>query len=241
MAWFTERAKRLAGPAMTTKLRSIARGYPLPRWGNMRRVAPFSTYFGFERGTPVDRYYVAAFFAAHRSEITGRVLEIQATSYTERFATGATTLHSVDINPRVKPTFCCDLALARDVIPSESYDCFLVPNTLAHVRDLEPALQNAYRVIAPGGVILATCPGFVPLTADGADYWHLSAAGWQRVFEAVCPGSLLKVESHGNCLAAVAAMYGLTVEELTPAELDQNDTRYPVLVTVWCRKPASSQ
>jgi SAM-dependent methyltransferase len=202
-------------------------------------VTPFSANFGFERGTPVDRYYVAGFFDGHRSEITGRVLEIQSTSYAERFGAGATTLHAVDIDPRFNPTFCCDLAQAQDVIPSESYDCFLLPNTLAHIRDLELALQNAYRILAPGGVILATCPGFVPLIPDGDDYWHMSASGWRRFFEDACAGSLLDVESHGNCLAAVAAMYGLAFEELTSAELDHNNPRYPVLVTVSCRKPAS--
>ena len=239
MRWLTERVKRIAGPALTARLRTVARGYPIPRWGNMRRVTPFSPHFGFERGTPVDRHYVAAFFAAHRSEIKGRVLEIQSNSYTERFGVGVTTPHSIDINPHFKPTFCCDLARAQNVIPSESYDCFLIPNTLAHVRDLEPALQNAYRVLVPGGVILATCPGFVPLVPDGDDFWRLSAAGWQRVFGSACPGSQLEVKSHGNCLTAVAAMYGLALEELTRAELDHNDSRYPVLVTAFCRKPAS--
>jgi SAM-dependent methyltransferase len=163
----------------------------------MRRVTPFSANFGFERGTPVDRYYVDGFFEAHRS------------------------------------------AQSQHVIPSDRYDCFLLPNTLAHVRDLEPALQNAYRILAPGGVILATCPCCVPLIPDGDDYWRMSASGWREVFEGACPGSLLDVASHGNCLTAVAAMYGLAVEELSRAELEHYDRRYPVLVTVSCRKPAS--
>ena len=37
-------------------------------------------------------------------------------------------------------------------------------------------------------------------------------------------------------LAAVAALLGVAVEELTPAELDYEDRRYPVLVTLFCRK-----
>jgi hypothetical protein len=239
MAWWTERAKRIAGPAMTTRLRSVARGYPLPRWGNMRRVTPFSTSFGFERGTPIDRHYVDQFFHLNRASIRGRVLEIQSTSYCERFGSGVTEMHSIDIDSRFNPTFCCDLGRSEDVIPSDTYDCFLVPNTLGHVSDLEPAVRNAYRMIAPGGVILASCPGFVPLIADGDDLWRMSAAGWRHVFEQVCPDASLVVESHGNCLAAAAAMYGLALEELTDAELDYNDPRYPVLVTVSCRKPIS--
>ena len=239
MAWFTAGVKRIAGPRLTTRLRSIARGYPVPRWGNMRRLTPFSDYFGFERGTPIDRFYVTGFFTTHAHEIKGRVLEIQSTSHAERFGAGVTVLHSIDIDPRFNPTFCCDLSQTQNVIASESYDCFLLPNTLAQVMDLHAALENAYRVVAPGGVILATCPGFVPLIPDGKEYWHVTADGWQEVFSRACPCSVLEVESHGNCLAAVAAMYGLALEELTPAELDYKDPRYPVLVTVCCRKPAS--
>jgi len=45
------------------------------------------------------------------------------------------------------------------------------------------------------------------------------------------------VQAHGNCLAAAAAMYGLAQEELSSHELDMQDPRYPVLVTIRCRKP----
>ena len=45
------------------------------------------------------------------------------------------------------------------------------------------------------------------------------------------------VEGHGNCLSAAATMYGLAQEELSSNELDTNDPRYPVLITIRCRKP----
>jgi len=46
------------------------------------------------------------------------------------------------------------------------------------------------------------------------------------------------VSGHGNCLAVVAAQLGLAVEELTAAELDVHDARYPLLTTIVCRKPS---
>jgi SAM-dependent methyltransferase len=234
-----ESARRIAGPRLTTRLRCIARGYPIPRWGNMRRVAPFSEHFGFERGQPVDRHYVSAFFEAHRADIRRAVLEIQSPSYATRFGQSLTEVHSVDINPDFRATYTCDLAKSDDVIPSERYDCFLIPNTLSHVNDLEPALRNAYRIVRAGGCILGTCPCFVPLIPDAADYWRHSAAGWHEIFSRACPGAQLEVASHGNCLVAVAAMYGLAAEELGLDELDHNDPRYPVLITVCCRKPST--
>jgi len=97
-------------------------------------------------------------------------------------------------------------------------------------------LMNALRALQPGGVLLASAAGFVPLTADVADYWRLSPDGWRVLLARLWPGEEVIVEGHGNCLAAVAAQMGLAVEEITPAELDVVDPRYPVLTTVFCRK-----
>ena len=71
-----ETAKRWAGPGVTTRVRCLVKGYPLPRWGNLRRTVPFSSNFGFERGTPIDRHYLHAFLSARRDRITGDVLAV---------------------------------------------------------------------------------------------------------------------------------------------------------------------
>jgi len=190
--------------------------------------------YGFDRGTPIDRYYVGKFLSAHSALIRGRILEIQTTDHARRYGSGADVMHTLDINAAFHPTYLCDLAVA-DIVPSGSYDCFLLPNTLCFLRDLEAALRHARRIVRPGGAILATVPGFVPLTPDVADYWHASAEGWREITARVWPDCETRVESHGNCLAAAAAMYGVAVEELTAAELDATDSRYPVLVTIECR------
>ena len=77
--------------------------------------------------------------------------------------------------------------------------------------------------------------GFVPLTSDVEDYWHASADGWKVIIGQSWPDCDASVDTYGNCLAAAAAMYGVSVEELTPAELDVADPRYPVLVAIDCR------
>jgi hypothetical protein len=79
----------------------------------------------------------------------------------------------------------------------------------------------------------------VPLIADGPDYWRSSREGWSELLTRVWMGCEIEVKSYGNCLAAVAAMLGLASEELTPAELDVADSRYPVLISVACTKPRS--
>jgi SAM-dependent methyltransferase len=233
------RLKSIIGPRFTALARCVLRDLPLPRWGNMRRVQPFSASFGFERGTPVDRYYLDAFLRENQALIKGRVLEVQVPSYTRRFGEDVLESHTVDINPAFRATFTCDLADGAQV-PSDHYDCFLVPNTLQHLADLQPSLRTILRVVKPGGTILASAAGLLPLIPDGGDYWRLSVEGWRQVLEAEWPGCDTTIQAHGNCLAAVAAMYGLAFEELTSNELDAHDPRYPVLVTIRCRKPAAS-
>lgn len=234
-----ELIKARVSPRTLVRLRCLERGLPIPRWGNLRRVRPFSDNFGFERGTPLDRYYLHRFLDRHRAWITGRVLEIQLPAYTERYGHDLKAAHSVDILPTFSPTYVCDLARSEGIIPDASYDCFLLPNTLCVLRDIEDCLRHALRVVRPGGVIVATTAGLVPLTGDAPDYWHLSAAGWREIASRVwAPNGEFEIEQHGNCLAAAAAMLGLAHEELDASELDVQDARFPVLVTLFCRRLA---
>jgi hypothetical protein len=227
--------KSAIGPRLTVLSRCMLRGLSVPSWGNLRRVSPLSPNFGFERGTPVDRFYLHRFLEANRAGITGRVLEVQVPSYTRTYGHDVEASHTVDIDPRFAATYTCDLAHAPQ-IPSDYYDCFILPNTLQHVRSPEAVLRTALRVVKRGGSVLASAPMLLPLIPDGDDYWRLSPAGWRTMLMREWAGCDVVVEGHGNCLSAAAAMYGLALEELRDDELSVHDPRYPVLITMQCRK-----
>jgi len=57
-----QRAKDIAGPRMTTRVRCLLRGHGLPRWGKLRRTTPLSSTFGFERGTPIGHPILQTIF-----------------------------------------------------------------------------------------------------------------------------------------------------------------------------------
>ena len=62
---------------MTTAASASSRPASLaPDFGALRRLQPFSTVFGSDRGTCIDRYYIERFLAANSSDIHGRVLEV---------------------------------------------------------------------------------------------------------------------------------------------------------------------
>lgn len=230
--------KRHVSPNTLVRLRCALRGMPIPRWGNLRRLQPFSSHYGFERGVPVDRFYLDRFLAEHARAITGRVLEIQHTGYTRKYGSGLLTTDTVDINPTFAPTYVCDLAQA-DIIPSNAYDCFLLPNTLCVLRDIRNCMRHMIRVVKPGGVVLAATAALGPLEPGNGDYWRMSASGWSEFAAEVWKGHDVQITGHGNCVAAVAATLGLAQEELTREELTHQDDRYPVLVTLYCRKSSA--
>ena len=64
-------------------------------WGGLRRTTPISREFGFDRGTPVDRYYISKFLDRNRRLIAGRVLEIGDDSYTLEFGSPEVTMRDI--------------------------------------------------------------------------------------------------------------------------------------------------
>lgn len=205
-----------------------------PDLGDLRRVSPLDPNWGFERGTPIDRVYVQGFIGAHAADIRGRVLEIAAPDYTSRFGTG---VEKVDIlmategNPQA--TVVGDLADAPH-IPDASFDCAIVTQTLQFVYDTRAALATLHRVLAPGGVLLATVPGITKISPheDEAfgEWWHFTARSLRRLAEEAFGEGAVEVESFGNVLSAAGFLYGLAASDLRPDELASRDRLYEVVV-----------
>ncbi|NEO11125.1 MULTISPECIES: glycosyltransferase [unclassified Moorena] len=205
-------------------------------FGSLRRITPISREFGYDRGLPIDRYYIEKFLAHRSNDIQGRVLEIGENTYTCRFGADQVTksdvLHVVEGNPQA--TFVGDLTNA-DHIPSEAFDCVILTQTLHLIYDMRTALGTLHRILKPGGVLLVTFPGISQIVKCdwGDDWcWALTSQSAGLLFEELFPKTNVHVETHGNVLAAIAFLQGLAMEELTQKELDYRDREYQVLITV---------
>lgn len=207
------------------------------RFGSLRRVAPISRKWGFERGLPIDRYYIERFLSIHALDIRGRVLEIRDDEYTRAFGgdrvTRSDVLHVVEGNP--KATIVADLTCAEH-IPSDTFDCIILTQTLQFIYDVRAVLKTLFRILKPGGVLLATFPGISQISRNEVDcrgdYWRFTALSSQRLFEEVFTSKQLTVETFGNVLASIAFLHGLAIQELRQEELDHLDPDYEVLITV---------
>jgi SAM-dependent methyltransferase len=214
------------------RLRSAA------RLGSLRRTRPLSDEWGRDRGTPIDRYYIERFLDRERAAISGRVLELLDDSYTRRFGNGVEQSDVLDIdedNPHA--TIVADLAQA-DAVPSASFDCFILTQTLQFVYDLPAAVAHVRRILKPGGVVLCTLPSVSRIARRYLDseYWRFTAASARTLFEASFEPHLVTVESHGNVLTSIGFLTGLAAEELSAQELEDADPFFPSLICVVARR-----
>jgi SAM-dependent methyltransferase len=207
------------------------------RFGSLRRVTPVSDEFGYDRGQPIDRYYIENFLVRQANDIRGRVLEIGDDTYTRRFGgdrvTVSDVLHVSEGNPLA--TIVADLTRA-DSIPSDAFDCIILTQTLHLIYEPRSALQSLHRILKPGGVLLATFPGISQISLDqwgDSWYWGFTTRSARRMLEDVFGSTdVVTVEAHGNVLVALSFLHGLAVQELRKEELDHLDRQYEVLITL---------
>jgi glycosyltransferase involved in cell wall biosynthesis len=212
--------------------------------GNLRRTEPVSQFFGFDRGLPIDRYYIENFLATHRSDIAGRVLEIGDRAYTEQFGgakvTRSDVLHARPGNPDA--TLVGDLCTG-DGIPEAAFDCIILTQVLPFVWDVPAALATAFRALKPGGVLLVTVPGISQISRYDADqwgdFWRFTSQSMRRLVEASFSPDGAELTIFGNALSATAFLHGIAEHELRPRELDDRHPDYEVIIAVRAVKPAS--
>jgi SAM-dependent methyltransferase len=203
-----------------------------PRWGNLRRLRPFSYDYGWDRGTPVDRLYIGAFHDTYARDVRGVCLEVLDSSYTDRYGTDVERCDVLDIDPdNALASVFADLG-ERDSLPRARYDCFLLTQTLHLIPEYETALQNAYDALRDGGVLLLTVPTVSPhQPAEGLehDLWRFTPDGLRCTLERLLPGADVRVHGYGNLIACTAFLHGIVIEELDEDALVHVDPRYPLI------------
>lgn len=204
--------------------------------GHLNRTTPFSTQFGYDRGGPVDRYYIENFLSENASLIKGRILEIGDNEYTLRFGGNkiekSDILHIDDSNKQA--TFIGDLSNAPH-LPSNTFDCIILTQTLHLIYDYKAAIETCYRVLKKGGVLILTVPGISHIAQDEwRKYWlwSFTNASMEKIMEAHFSKINISINTYGNVLVASAFLYGMGLPELKKEQLDYHDPHYQVIITV---------
>jgi SAM-dependent methyltransferase len=209
----------------------------------LTRLEPVSRTFGFERGKPIDRWYIERFLAAHASDVRGRVLEVAESTYSQWYGGAdverSDVLYAASGNPQA--TIVGDLT-SGEGIPVGAFDCFVMTQTLPFIYEVADAVRGAHRLLRHGGVVLASVPGMSQVSRedqrDWGDWWRFTSQGARRLFADVFGDDAVEVSAHGNVLAACAFLYGLAAEDLTQAQLVHRDPDYELVTTVRAVKRA---
>jgi SAM-dependent methyltransferase len=197
-------------------------------------LRPLSTSFGFDRGTPIDRYYIENFLSGHSADIRGRVLEVGDDSYSRRF--GADRVERQDVlhvdESNSAATIVGDLARG-DLLPANSFDCLILTQTLQYVFDLPASIAAIRRALRPGGVALITVPATSPIGSDqwaGRFYWRFSVPSLERLLATQFHAGRTEVVPFGNLYAATAFLHGAAVEEVSIKKLQPVMPEYAVVI-----------
>jgi SAM-dependent methyltransferase len=202
--------------------------------GQFERSRPLSREFGYDRGTPIDRYYVEGFLAENAKHIHGRVLEVGDDVYSRRFGRNRITRQDIlHVNHEsAKATIIGDLSDPR-TLRTAAFDCIVLTQTLHLIFDMAAAVREVRRALAPGGTALITVPGVSSIDRGewGASwYWSLTDLALAKLLSGPFGSGSVSVESFGNLFAATAFLHGASVEEVDTTKLSARDPAYPVTI-----------
>ncbi len=222
---------------LSTLRRSLRNRFPL-LYG-MRGTAPINPAFGSAEGTPVDRYYIEHFLDAERALITGTVLEIGDRSYTQRFGNDVTRSDILSAAADEGVTYVGDLVSCPE-IPSDTYDCIVLTQTLHYLRDMGAGVAELDRILKPGGSVLCTVPGISQVSRFDmdrwGDRWRLTSLSADELFSAAFPTDGIKIVTYGNALAAVCFLQGVPAERISAVKLDRCELDYQLIVAIRATK-----
>ena len=229
---------RLLGPALPAMRR-----WRRPATFAEMDTAPLRSEWGFDRGTPLDRFYIERFLESHAADIRGRVLEVKNSDYTKRFGRNVARADVVDINQsNPLATLVGDLS-RPEMFPEGQFDCFVLTQTMQYIYEASAVVDSAFRLLAPGGVLLVTVPSLSrisPRHGPASEFWHFTEASCLRLFGDVFGEGNVEIRTHGNALTAAAFLYGATVEEIPREKLEVHDRFFPIVVSVRATRAVSA-
>lgn len=200
----------------------------------MLKRSPISKVFGFDRGYPIDRYYIEKFICKNKKYISGDVLEIAGNTYTKKYGEHDCKSYIFNIDKSDKNADIIGNLEIEVGIELNKYDCFIMTQTLPFIFNIRMVAKNSIKLLKPGGTLLMTVPGITQISRYDMErwghYWSFTDLSIKKLFEEFLPSKNIEIETFGNVKAATAFLYGLAQHEIKKKELDYTDRDYQVII-----------
>lgn len=197
---------------------------------------PLSNYHGFDRGAPLDRFYIENFLEQNKELIKGTCLELLNNDYTIRYG-GENIIKGdvLDIDSKNKNATIIEDLRSLKKVADETYDCIILTQVLQFIDNVPAAVSECYRVLKPSGVLLATLPSLSridPISGVDGDYWRFTVASAKYLFANKFITEQLEIKSWGNVRSGLYFYAGLAQEDTSIKILKKNDLNFPLIITV---------
>ncbi len=198
-----------------------------------KNVKPISGKFGFDRGRPIDRFFIENFMEMSKKYVKGRILEITDNNYSLKYGEERVAKVDVlDINPKnKKANIIGDLRNLKAQVKSNTYDTIILTHVLGLIDDIGAVLTECNRILKPGGTLLFTGSSLGPVLENNEVYWRFTENSVKYIMKRYFKPKKLYVKSYGNALVGQAFFVGMAQEDLTDKELSYEDKRFPCVVS----------
>tara|TARA_B100000768_G_C11283375_1_gene380160 strand:- start:4760 stop:5461 length:702 start_codon:yes stop_codon:yes gene_type:complete len=205
------------------------------------RVTPMNSTFGYHRGEPIDRYYIAKAVSKYSDKINGKTLEVGERRYTKQFS-------NVNISDSYILNYS-EMGGHNQIIgdltnlgsfKGQKFDTFICTQTLNFIYDFQSAINTSFEILNKGSYFIGTVGSVSHISKYDndrwGDYWRFTQKSIKKALDE-SNFSVLDVTGYGNILAAKAMFDGCVTEDFDdPSLLDHVDPIYPLVISFLCLK-----
>ncbi len=197
---------------------------------------PLSEQYGFDRGIPLDRFFIEDFLHNNQADIKGACLEIHDNTYTVKYGGSKVTTSAVlDIEPNNKnATLIGDLRNLQD-IKDGTYDTIILTQVLQFIDNTDAVISECHRILRKDGVLLVTVPSLSRadcISGLSGDFWRFTQASAKYLFEKKFSASNLTIDFYGNARSGIYFYAGLAIEDTPKKVLLHKDPNFPTIITI---------
>jgi SAM-dependent methyltransferase len=119
----------------------------------------------------------------------------------------------------------------------------ITDQALEHLADPRRAVQEAYRVLRPGGLAVHTTRFLNPVHPSPRDYFHSHLMGWRRSVHRTTRSFAVRRGGTGVALYPASSSRSDTLHrypgevQSSPLVGDADETKYPIVKWILMRKP----